>query len=311
MKLKKTLFILGVLAWANALSVVYAQGFWAKIYGILGCNFDLTPAQSIVLFPVLVFVFCVLTGVYSAIFLMKQIRAKKLLSKSFENLAGLFCLSAFIFYLVITSSYMTMFTQIMAAGRIEQPHAKVYQTGQVINGQYVNDAFGLSFVLPSGWGNASWATLERKRMSGGNPLLRQGFSSTNMTPKFFEGLETLAAILKFLPDNGIPHNPSMVVNANDKKVLEKRGVTDLLVFSEGMANLPSSYVVDQPTMPINIGGRRAFNFKYHSQRDGAIIKQAIYSFESGDTYFAFVISALDDLDISNLTACVNTAKFAQ
>jgi hypothetical protein len=311
MKFKFTLAFLGVLAWANVLSAVYAQDFWAKIYGILDCNFDLTPAQGILLFPVLVFIFIVLTGVCSAIFLTKQIRAKKLFSKSLENLAGLFCLSAFVFYLVIARSYITMCAQIIAAGHTEQAHAKVYQTGQVINGKYVNDAFGLSFVLPSGWGNASWATLERKRMSGGNPLLRERFSSTNMTPRFFEGLETLAAILKFLPDNGIPHNPNMVVNANDKKILEKRGITDLLAFSEGMANLPSPYVVDQPITPTNIGGRRAFKFRYHSQRDGVELKQAIYWFESGDTYFAFVISAFDDLDVSNLTTCVNTVKFAQ
>ncbi len=311
MKLKIILVILGFLAWANVLSAVYAQVFWAKIFGILEYNFDLTPAQGILLFPVLVLTLFILTGVCSAVFLTKQIRAKKLLCKSYENLAGFFCLSAFIFYLVISGSYMTMCAQIMAAGRIEQPHAKVYQTGQVINGQYVNETFGLSFVLPPGWGNASWATLERKRMSGGNPLLRERFSSINMTPRFFEGLETLTAILKFLPDNGIPYNPNMVVNANDKKVLEKRGITDLLAFSEGMANLPSSYVVDQPTAPVNIGGRRSFKFKYHSQRDGVVIKQEIYTFESGDTYFAFVISAFDDLDISNLTTCVNTVKFSK
>jgi len=312
MKLKITLVILGVLAWANVLSAVYAQVFWAKIFGILDYNFDLTPAQGILLFPVLVFTLLILTGVCSAVFLTKQIRAKKLLSKSFENLAGFFCLSAFIFYLVIAGSYMTMCAQIMAAGRIEQAHAKVYQTGQVINGQYVNETFGLSFVLPSGWGNASWATLERKRMSGGNPLLRESFSSTNMTPKIFEGLETLAAILKFLPDNGISYNPSMVVNANAKKVSKKRGLSDLLVFSERMANLPSPpYIVDQPVVPTNIGGKRAFKFKYHSKRDGVVIKQEIYSFESGDTYFAFVITAFDDLDISNLTTCVNTVKFTK
>ena len=151
MKFKFTLAFLGMMAWANVLSAVYAQGFWEKIFGMLGCNFDLTPAQSILLFPVLVLIFCVLTGVCSAIFLTKQFRAKKLFSKSSENLAGFICLSAFVFYLVIAKSYMTICAQIIAAGRIEQPHAEVYQTGQVINGQYVNDTFGLSFVLPSGW----------------------------------------------------------------------------------------------------------------------------------------------------------------
>jgi hypothetical protein len=143
------------------------------MYGMLECNFDLTPAQSILPFVILVFTFLCLTGVCSVVFLTKQIRTKKLFFKSIENLSGFFCLSAFIFYLLIARSYITMCGQIIAAGHIEQAHAKIYQTGQVINGKYVNDVFGLSFVLPSGWGNASWATLERKRMPGGNPLLRR------------------------------------------------------------------------------------------------------------------------------------------
>ena len=158
MKFKFALAFVGVLAWVIVLSAVYAQNFWANIYGKTGCNFDLTPAQTIALFPVLIFVFCFLTGVCSVIFLARQIHSKNFLCKSVENLAGIFCVTAFIFYLVITSSYMTMFAQTMAARRIEQPHAKVYHTGQVTNGKYVNDAFGLSFVLPPGWGNASWAT---------------------------------------------------------------------------------------------------------------------------------------------------------
>lgn len=65
MRLKITLLILGGLAWANALSAVYATGLWVRIFDNFINKFDLTYAQGILLIPGISITFCILTGIAS------------------------------------------------------------------------------------------------------------------------------------------------------------------------------------------------------------------------------------------------------
>ncbi len=80
MRLKITLLILGGLAWANALSAVYATGLWVRIFDNFINKFDLTYAQGILLIPGISITFCILTGIASVFW-----------KKKYQSWKAIFC----------------------------------------------------------------------------------------------------------------------------------------------------------------------------------------------------------------------------
>lgn len=311
MKLKITLVVLGSLAWANALSAVYATGFWAKIYDGLVNRFDLTHAEGALMTPVILTTFCVLTGIASVLFLVKNVKSKSLFSASSENLAGFFCLSAFLFYTALSIHSAPTFVQLASNVQIEKARSGAYQTGRVLDGRYVNDSYGFNFQMPAGWSKASWSTVERKKVRATYSLWGKSISPTDLIPKHVDGIDTLAAILKYLPENG-GYNPSLVINANDKQLmLEKYGVSNLVSFAEMLTKVSPPFAVDQPPISTTLAGRKAISLKIISVRSGSMISQKIFAFEADNSYLEFVASSIDDGDASNLLACVDTIKFTK
>jgi hypothetical protein len=180
-KLKITLLILGGLAWANALSAVYAIGLWTKIFESFTNKFDLTYAQGILLTPGISITLCILTGIASVFWGIKSIRAGKVFSASFENLAGLFCFSAFLFYAYFNIVCASTFAQMVSNVQAERARRAIYETGQVRNGQYENNSYGFSFQVPVGWKRASWETFERKKARATFSLFSLWGKNTSLT----------------------------------------------------------------------------------------------------------------------------------
>jgi hypothetical protein len=307
-----TLLILGGLAWIYALSVVFAESVWARIFEGFANEFDLTYAQVILLIPGIPVAFCVLTGIASVIFLVKTIRAGNLFSASFENLAGLVCLSAFLFYAVLDVRSASTFVQIVSTAQGERTHRTVYETGQVRDGRYENHSYGFYFQMPVGWNKASWATFERKKLRATFQLFSlwgRTTALTNYVPEHVDGIDTLAAILKHVPETE-GYNPSLVINANDKQLMsEKYGITNLLGVAMMHSKAPPPFVVDQWSKPVAVGNQIAIKLNITSTRNGVLINQTVFAFETGSTYLEFVASAVENDDLSNLVVCVKSVKF--
>ena len=314
MKLKITLIIFAGLAWANALIAVLAQDFWAKMFGVVCNKFDLTYAQGLLLVPTISITLCILTGISVAVFLVKSIKTKNLFSMSSENWAGLFCLSAFLFYTAVNIHGAPLFAQIMSNVQNERARQAVYETGLVQNGQYQNNSYGFGFQMPVGWARSSWATVQRKKVRATYSLFtlwNRNASVTNLIVHHIDGIDTVAAILKYASDNE-NYNPSLVVNRNDKQLmLEKYGVSNLVGFAEMLAKVPPPYLVDQSLVPEIIAGRTAIKLKIISMKNGFTISQKIFAFEVGSAYLEFVASTIDDGDASSLLACLNTLSFTK
>ncbi|MGA9452596.1 MAG: hypothetical protein WBW41_14770, partial [Verrucomicrobiia bacterium] len=207
------------------------------------------------------------------------------------------------------------FAQMVSMVQIERVRRAVYETGQVRNGQYENNSYGFYFQVPAGWNKASWATFERKKLRATFQLSSFGGKKavltnlTNWIPEHIDGIDTLAAILKHLPETE-DYNPSLVINANDKRLmLERHSVSNLLGFSEMISKVPRPFVVDQWPKPVNIGDRTATHLDIISITDGVSIHQSVFAFETGNTYLEFVASAVENDDLSNLVACVKSVKF--
>lgn len=314
MKLKITLLILGGLAWANVLSAVYAIGLWTKIFESVTDKFDLTYAQGILLTPGISITLCILTGIASVFWVIKKIRTGKMLSASFENLAGLFCLSAFLFYAHFNIVCTSTFAQMMSNVQAERTRRAIYEEGQVRNGYYENNSYGFNFQVPPGWKKASWGTVERKKVRATFSLFSlwgKNTSLTNWVPAHTDGIDTLAAILKYLPDTE-SYNPSLVINANDKRLMfGKYGISNLMGFAEMLTKVPQPFIVEQPPVPVNISNRTAIKIKIISMRNGYSINQTIFAFEAENSYLEFVASAIDGDDSSNLVTCVKTVTFTK
>jgi hypothetical protein len=313
-KLKITLLILGGLAWAYVLSAVYAIGLWTKIFESVTEKFDLTYAQGILLTPGISITLCILTGIASVFWVIKNIRTGKMLSASFENLAGFFCLSAFLFYAHFNIVSASTFAQMMSNVQTERTHRAIYEAGQVRNGYYENNSYGFSCQVPAGWKRASWGTFERKKIRAAFSLFSlwgKNTSLTNWVPAHTDGIDTLAAILKHLPDTE-SYNPSLVINANDKRLMfGKYGISNLMGFAEMLTKVPQPFVVEQPPVPVNISNRTVIKIIIISMRNGYSINQTIFAFEAENSYLEFVASAIDGDDSSNLVTCVKTVTFTK
>jgi len=308
MKLKITLIVLGCLAWANALSAVCAKGFWAKLFGDLIKRFDLTYAEGLLLTPAVLLILCILTGIASACFWVRKSKSQSVIFAQSENFAGYFCLSAFLFYTALILHSAPTFVQMWSNVQIEWSRRGVYETGHIVNGKYVNNFYCFNFKIPAGWSKASWAAMERKKVGGTFSLWGSSASSKDYVPKHNDGIDTVAAILKYPPE-AKNYNPSLVINANDKHLmLEKYGVSNLVGFAEMLTKVPLPFVVDESPHPTNIGGRGAISLKIISTRNGFTINQKIFAFDSGDSYLEFVASTIDDDDTQNLLACLNTME---
>ena len=314
MKLKITLLILGGLAWAYVLSAVYAIGLWTKIFESVTDKFDLTYAQVILLTPGISITLCILTGIASVFWVIKNIRTGEMLSASFENLAGLFCLSAFLFYAYFNIVCASTFAQMMSNVQAERTHRAIYEAGQVRNGYYENNSYGFSCQVPAGWKMTSWGTFERKKIRATFSLFYlwgKNTSLTNLVPAHTDGIDTLAAILKHLPDTE-SYNPSLVINANDKRLMfGKYGISNLMGFAEMLTKVPRPWVVEQPPVPVKINDNPAIKINIISVREGYSVNQTAFVFDAGNSYLEFVASAIDDDDSSNLVACVKTITFTK
>ena len=261
--------------------------------------------------PVILATFCVLTGIASIFFLVVKMKSKSLFSASSENLAGFFCLSAFLFYTALNIHSAPTFVQLVSNVKIEKARSGAYQTGRVLDGRYENDSYGFNFQMPAGWSKASWSTVERKKVRATYSLWGKSISTTDLIPKHVDGIDTLAAILKYLPENS-SYNPSLVINVNDKQImLEKYGVSNLVGFAEMLTKVSSPFVVDQPPMPTTLAGRKAVSLKIISVRSGTTVSQKIFVVEASNSYLEFVASSIDDGDASNLLTCVDTIKFTK
>jgi hypothetical protein len=312
-KLKTFLLSLGGLAYAYALVSVFAQGFWAGIFDAFVNVFNLTYAEGNLLIPVIPTILCTATGIASAFFFVRNIRSKNSFSPSSENFSGFFCFSAFLFYAAVNIHSASLYPQMVSNIRIEQTGRAAYETGRVLDGQYANDFYGFNLQIPAGWSNIGWTAMEREKAHATLSLFSsqgKNISPKDLIPQHFDGVNTLATIQKYSPPNG-SYNPSLVIEAHDKRVLEKYGVSNLLDFARWCARVPPPFIVDGSPRPANIAGRTAFLLKIISHRNRVSINQKMFLFETHSSYLEFVASSIDEADASNLLASVDTVKFTK
>ena len=310
--MKIPLVFLGGVAWANVFLSVFAQRLWAGLYEGLCEKFDLTYAQGALVIPVISATLCLLTGISSLVFFVRGIQRKKLSSKSAETFAGLLCFSAFLFYLVLNIHSAPVYKQMISIVQLEQSRSALYETGQVLDGRYVNDSYGFSLRIPSGWTKASWPMVQRKKVRVEYSMFSMGSSSgvlTNWVSRHVDGIDTLLVLLKYPNDIKI-YNPSLLVSVNKKqRLFEGQGVSNLVSFAQMLATVPSPYVVDRLPAPTTIAGQKAMSLNVISVRSGFTINQKIYVCEAGDSYLEFVASTIDQSDASILLTCLNTLNF--
>lgn len=291
------------------ISTFLCQKWWVNFYNSISNKLDLSGHQ-VWLVPVAINFLIFFIGLWQLVRYATELR-KKMRLLIVEHVAGCLIIAG-----VFLAGYATIAEGIYLRKHIvsslkesSNDEKAVFEAGYVHDGVFSNNIIGVSIQIPANWHTASLNSIRRLKMSGATQAWGADADKEVPLYEIHPGIFDLLAARKF-PDDHPGYNPSIYMQAYDKKIAAKGGIQNLETFTDEFTHRSGPYRPSGAPFEIKAGEHTGWRVHIIAKFAKTTVQQYVYSFETPRYFVTVCASYVDEDDYATLRNAVTTFRVA-
>jgi hypothetical protein len=185
--------------------------------------------------------------------------------------------------------------------------AGIFAAGEIVNGCYSNRVVGVVIELPKDWHIMSLNAMRRAKHSGAYAAAGDDARWAEQLAAARRGVYALLAARRY-PDAFTGYNPSLTLNAYDKRTVAATGVRTLEAYASSFTMLREPYHTRNGPSRERFGTETGYHVHVEGRFPSATIQQHVYATETDTLYLVLTASVMDERDLGAMQQAISTLR---